>query len=247
MPVSAACMASGTPYFWTMSAVGPDVVDVAVGVEDDDRLELEVGDRRDDLLGSAPGSMTAQSRVSSSVDEVAVGLEGADDDDLVLHALFPGPILMPKLDGSQPPPKSAIIGRVDAFITPEARREIEALMVFRPKPGAWGVLVGHRRGSPVHRRKGLPGGRRPERSGRAPPGRPRRRLAREDDRPVRVPSRRRVHEGRPRPGLVRQARPAACPARPGRRRMRPSVVEYERRFFLAPIALAPAAKEKARE
>ena len=46
-------------------AVRADVVDMAVGVEDDDRLELQVGDRGDDLLGSAPGSMTAQARVSS--------------------------------------------------------------------------------------------------------------------------------------------------------------------------------------
>lgn len=35
---------------------------------------------------------------------------------------------------------------MDVFITPEARREIEALRVFRPKPGAWGAVVGHKRG-----------------------------------------------------------------------------------------------------
>ncbi|OGD18572.1 MAG: hypothetical protein A2W03_13010 [Candidatus Aminicenantes bacterium RBG_16_63_16] len=35
---------------------------------------------------------------------------------------------------------------MDVFITPEARREIEALGVLRPRPSAWGFLIGHKRG-----------------------------------------------------------------------------------------------------
>ncbi len=36
---------------------------------------------------------------------------------------------------------------MDVFITPEAGREIEALKALRPRPGTWGAIVGHRRGS----------------------------------------------------------------------------------------------------
>jgi hypothetical protein len=35
---------------------------------------------------------------------------------------------------------------VDVLITPEARREIEALGILSPRPSAWGVLIGHKRG-----------------------------------------------------------------------------------------------------
>jgi hypothetical protein len=35
---------------------------------------------------------------------------------------------------------------VDVLITPEARRELEALRAVRPRPSAWGVLIGHKRG-----------------------------------------------------------------------------------------------------
>jgi hypothetical protein len=35
---------------------------------------------------------------------------------------------------------------MDVLITPEAKREVEALRAFRPRPGTWGVLIGHRRG-----------------------------------------------------------------------------------------------------
>jgi hypothetical protein len=35
---------------------------------------------------------------------------------------------------------------MDVFITPEARHEIDALRAFRPKLGAWGVIIGHKRG-----------------------------------------------------------------------------------------------------
>lgn len=36
---------------------------------------------------------------------------------------------------------------MDVLIIPEAQREIEALRAFRPRPGTWGAIIGHRRGS----------------------------------------------------------------------------------------------------
>ncbi len=36
---------------------------------------------------------------------------------------------------------------VDVLIIPEAQREIDALRAFRPRPGTWGVIIGHKRGS----------------------------------------------------------------------------------------------------
>jgi len=135
---------------------------------------------------------------------------------------------------------------VDALITPEARREIDALMIFRPKPGTWGVLVGHTRGFRFIVEKAFPAGD----GGRAP----------DEDLLAGLDG---VWPGRTiglfavRPGaaftkavrgpawygklVLRLTGPARSPA------MRAFVVEYERRFFLAPIALVPAAKEKARE
>src|SRR4030042_1205350 len=35
---------------------------------------------------------------------------------------------------------------MDVLITPEAKREIDALRVVRPRPPTWGVLIGHKRG-----------------------------------------------------------------------------------------------------
>jgi hypothetical protein len=48
--------------------------------------------------------------------------------------------------------------RVDVFITPEAGREIEALKALRPAPSTWGVLVGHKRGPRVIVEKVFPAG-----------------------------------------------------------------------------------------
>ncbi|MCK7541152.1 MAG: hypothetical protein MZV63_64835 [Marinilabiliales bacterium] len=227
-------------------AVGADVVDVAVGVEDDGRLELQVGDGRDDLLGVGAGVDDGAGARLLAVDEVAVGVQGADDDDLVLHRC-PRPHLNRQSSTRVNPAKECYNRAVDALITPEARREIEALTVFRPKPGAWGVLVGHTQGSRFIVEKAFPAG-----TGRAVPDerparRARRRLAGTDDRPVRRSARGRVPEGRPGPGLVRQARPPSRPARLGRRSsVRPSSSSIGG-FFLDPIGLAPAVKEEARE
>ena len=142
--------------------------------------------------------------------------------------------------------KRCIIRRVDALITPEAKRELEALRVFKPRPGTWGVLVGHVRGFRFIVEKAVPAGR-----------------------PGTVPDEGllagldAVWPGRTiglvavRPGPA--FRKAACgPAWYGKLVLelagtiaapvvRPSVVEFERRFFLAPIALAPAVKEETRE
>ena len=52
--------------------------------------------------------------------------------------------------------RSGIIRGVDVFITPEARREIEALNALRPKPPAWGFLVGHKRGTRFFVEKAFP-------------------------------------------------------------------------------------------
>jgi hypothetical protein len=35
---------------------------------------------------------------------------------------------------------------MDVFITPEAKREIEALRIVRPAASTWGFLIGHKRG-----------------------------------------------------------------------------------------------------
>ncbi len=138
----------------------------------------------------------------------------------------------------------AIIRHVDALITPEARRELEALRAFRPKPGTWGTLVGHVRGRRIIVEKVVPAGR----PGTVP----------DDALLERLDA---VWPGRT-VGLV-AVRPGAAfrravlgPAWFGKLVLelagtaeapvtRPAAVEFERRFFLAPVGTAPAAKEKA--
>jgi hypothetical protein len=135
---------------------------------------------------------------------------------------------------------------VDVLITPEARKEIEALAAFRPKTGAWGVLVGHRRGPRIIVEKIAAGGS----PGTAPDGRA---LAGFDG----------IWPGRI-VGLV-AVRPGAAfrravlgPAWYGKAVLtvagrvpasvlRPHIVEFDRRFFLDPVRLAPAGKEKTHE
>jgi hypothetical protein len=135
---------------------------------------------------------------------------------------------------------------VDVFITPEARREIEALRVARPAVATWGFLVGHKRGFRFIVEKVFPAG-----SIRALPSE--RLLAGLD----------RIWPG----GVIGlfAFRPGAAfkkaifgPAWYGKlvihlslsgrtAAIRPSMVEFERRFFLAPVALAPTVKAKAHE
>jgi hypothetical protein len=135
---------------------------------------------------------------------------------------------------------------VDVLITPEARRELEALRVFKPRPGTWGVLVGHRRGARFIVEKALPAG--------AAQTVPDEALLAGLD--IVWPART-IGLVAVRPGA--EFRKAACgPAWYGKvvlelagtakaPQVRPFVVEFERKFFLAPANLAPAMKEKAHE
>ena len=135
---------------------------------------------------------------------------------------------------------------MDVFITPEARREIEALRVVRPAASTWGFLIGHKRGFRFIVENVFPVG-----SGRALPSE--RLLAGLD----------RIWPG----GVIGlfAVRPGAAfkkailgPAWYGKlvldlgstarkQSVRSFVVEFERRFFLAKIPLVTAAKEKAHE
>ncbi|MEN6561592.1 MAG: hypothetical protein ABFD52_12530 [Acidobacteriota bacterium] len=135
---------------------------------------------------------------------------------------------------------------MDVLITAEAKREIEALAAFRPRAGAWGVLVGHRRGPLVIVEKIAAGGG-PETAPDAGA------LAAFDGIwPGRI-----VGLAAVRPGAAfRRAvlGPAwygkAVLVLEGRSRtpaLSPRVVEFERRFFLGPARLAPAGKEKTHE
>jgi hypothetical protein len=134
---------------------------------------------------------------------------------------------------------------VDVLITPEARRELEALVALRPKPGTWGALIGHRRGPRYIVEKVAAAGS----PGTVPDVKT---LERLDV----------VWPGRT-IGLV-AVRPGAAfkkavlgPAWYGKvfltaagtagpSKLRASVVEFERRFHLAPLPIAAASKEKRR-
>ena len=132
------------------------------------------------------------------------------------------------------------------FITPEARREIEALRVVRPAASAWGILIGHKRGFRFIVEKVFPAG-----SGRVLPNE---RLLAELDRVWRG----RIiglYAVRPGPALKRavlgpawygkliiQMSPSA--RTPG---IRPFTVEFERKFFLARIPLVTAGRAEAHE
>lgn len=131
------------------------------------------------------------------------------------------------------------------LITPEARKEIEALMALRPKPGTWGALIGHRRGPRYILEKVAAAGS----PGTVPDVKTLERLDA-------------VWPGRT-IGLV-AVRPGAAfkkavlgPAWYGKvlleaagtagpSKLRAFVVEFERRFHLAPLPIAAAAKGKRR-
>jgi len=138
-------------------------------------------------------------------------------------------------------PGSDIIGGVDVLITPEARREIEALRIFRSRPSAWGFLVGHRRGFRFIVEKVLPAG-----NGAALPDE---KLVAGLDRvwPGRIVG---LFAVRPRTAF-RQA--VLGPLFYGKLvlnlgldarklSMRPFLVDFDRKFFLAPVGIAPAGK-----
>jgi hypothetical protein len=135
---------------------------------------------------------------------------------------------------------------VDVLLTPEARREVEALRAFRPRPGTWGVLVGHRRGSRFIVEKVLaacdpgtvPGEELLERLDTVWPGRTVGLVAVRPGAAFKKAARGPAWYGKL---VLEVAGTARTPV------LRPFVVEFERRFFLDPIPLAPAVKEKARE
>jgi len=136
--------------------------------------------------------------------------------------------------------------RVDVFITLEARREIEALGIVRPRRSTWGVLIGHRRGFRFVVEKVFPAG-----DGRSVPkegllagldgiwpGRTIGLFAVSPDASFKKAVLGPAWYGKL---ILRWSGPAKAPV------VRPSVVEFGRKFFLAPVPLVPAAKEKAHE
>ena len=135
---------------------------------------------------------------------------------------------------------------VDVLIIPEAEREIETLRAFRPRPGTWGVLVGHRRGSRFIVEKVAAAGN----PGTAPDERILAEL--EEIWPGRI-----VGIAVVRPGaafkkallgpawyaklVIQSLGTSKAPA------LRACVVEFKRKFFFEPVPFAPAAKEKSHE
>lgn len=135
---------------------------------------------------------------------------------------------------------------MDVLITPEARREIEALRAIRPASSTWGILIGHRRGFRFIVEKIFPTG-----SGR---GLPDERHVAELDRvwPGRV-----IGLFSVRPGVAfRKA--VLSPGWYGKlvldlglsaqkRSIRPYIVEFKTKFFLARIPLVTAGRAKTHE
>jgi hypothetical protein len=131
---------------------------------------------------------------------------------------------------------------VDVLLTPAARLEIEALRALRPEPSSWAALLGHKRGFRFVVERVFAAG-----TGRRPP----------DDRtlaglegiwPGRVvgllavrpgPSLRRAVLGPAWYGklILVSSGPAKAPV------LSPYAVEFDRRFYLDPVAFAPPVKE----
>ena len=157
-----------------------------------------------------------------------------------------GPLLGPLKFGYSARAGNDIIKGVDVLITPEARREIEALMAIRPLPSTWGILIGHKRGFRFIVEKIFPAG-----SGRVLPNE--RVLAGLDG----------IWPGRViglfsvRPGIAfRKA--VLSPGWYGKlvfdlglsaqkRSIRPYIVEFKTKFFLARIPLVTAGRAKTHE
>lgn len=135
---------------------------------------------------------------------------------------------------------------MDVLITPEAQREIDALRVFRPKPGAWGVLIGHKRGFRFIIEKAFSAGD----IGAVPDVRLLAGL--EGIWPGRTIG---VFVSRPGAGFKRAVLGPAWYGKlvlglAGTAKepvLRPAVVEFDRKFFLSPVPLAPRGKDKAHE
>jgi hypothetical protein len=135
---------------------------------------------------------------------------------------------------------------MDVLIIPEARREIEALRAFRPRPGTWGVVVGHRRGPRFIVEKVAAAGN----PGTVPDGRllagvekiwPGRLIGIAVVRPGAAFKRALLGPAWYGKLVLQLAGPANAPT------LRPYMVEFKRSFFFDPVPLAPAAKEEAHE
>jgi len=135
---------------------------------------------------------------------------------------------------------------VDVLITPEAQREIETLRVVRPRPAVWGLLIGHKRGFRFIVEKVFPAG--DGRTGpnerllagleRIWPGRTIGLFAIRPDAAFKKAGLGPAWYGKL---IIQMTGPAKSLA------IRPSVVEFERKFFLVPVLFAPAAKVKTDE
>ena len=132
---------------------------------------------------------------------------------------------------------------MDVLITPDARREIEALKALRPQPSVWGFLVGHKRGPRFIVEKVFPAG-----SGRVLPSE---RLVAELDRvwPGRAIG---LFALRPNVAFKKAILGPAWYGKlvihlslsAGTAAVRPFVVEFGRKFSLVRIPLAAAVKAK---
>lgn len=131
---------------------------------------------------------------------------------------------------------------MDVLVTREAALEIEALAIVRPSGPAWGFLIGHKRGFRFFVEKVLA-------AGSAEPGTAERRF-KEVERlwPGRVIGLFAVRPGAPlRRSLLGPffyGKLFVVLRFRGRRpEVRPFTVEYDGKFLLAPVPLAPAAKK----
>lgn len=135
---------------------------------------------------------------------------------------------------------------MDVLIVPEARREIAALRAFRPGPGSWAALVGHRRGPRFVVEKVVTAG-----NGGAPPDA---RLLGELDGiwPGGIVGLAVVRPGRPLERAILAPawygklvlRLSGSRKSPG---LRAGVVAFKRKFFIDALPLAAAAKENGHE
>lgn len=131
------------------------------------------------------------------------------------------------------------------LITPEARQQLEALKALRPKPGTWGALAGHRRGPRYIVEKVVAGGS----PGTVPDGKalegldavwPGRTIGLVAVRPSAAFKRAVLRPAWYGKVLLETEGTAKAPP------LRASVVEFDRRFFLAPLPIAAASKGKGR-
>jgi hypothetical protein len=132
---------------------------------------------------------------------------------------------------------------VDVLLTPAARLEIAAFEALRPEPSAWAALLGHKRGFRFVVEQVFPAGtdrrladeRTLARLEGIWPGRVIGLLAARPGRPLRQAVLGPAWYGKL---VLLLSGPAKAPV------LRPYAVEFDRRFFLDPVAFAPPVKEE---